>query len=129
MSRIIKLLVLSTVFILALSACGASGDMAAQAVQDYYQAIVDGDAERAVALACADWELNAQMDVDSFQAVDASLDDFTCEQTGTNGDMATVDCQGKIVMSYVGEDQFLDLTAFYQAQIVGGDWLFCGYSQ
>lgn len=126
MRRITLFLLLSMLFVLALSAC-ASGDMAAQSVQDYYQAIVDGDAERAIALSCADWEFNAQMDVDSFQAVDATLDGFTCEQTGTDGDMAAVDCQGQIVMSYDGEDQFLDLTGTYQAQNVGGDWLFCGY--
>jgi hypothetical protein len=96
-------------------------------VQDYYQAIVEGDAERAIALSCADWEFSAQMDVDSFQAVDASLDGFTCEQTGTDGDMALISCQGQILMSYDGEDQFLDLTGSYQTQNVGGDWLFCGY--
>ena len=128
MSQITKLLILGTIVVIALGAC-ASGDMAAQAVQDYYQAIVSGDADRAVALSCADWEFNAQMDVDSFQAVDATLDGFTCEQTGTAGDMATVACQGQIVMSYDGEDQFLDLAGNYQAQNVGGDWLFCGYSQ
>ena len=127
MSRLAKILVLSTIFILALGAC-ASSDMAAQTVQDYYQAIVDGDAERALALSCADWEFNAQMEVDSFQAVDASLDGFTCEQTGTDGDMAIVTCQGQIVMSYDGEDQYLDLSGqTYQVQNARGDWLFCGY--
>lgn len=127
MSRIAKLLMLSTMFILALSAC-ASGDAAAQSVENYYQALMDKDPDRATALSCADWELNAQMEVDSFMAVDASLDGFTCEQTGTDSDMAIVDCQGQIVMSYDGEDQYLDLSGqSYQVQNVGGDWLFCGY--
>jgi ketosteroid isomerase-like protein len=114
---------------LLLSAC-ASGDLAAQTVQDYYQAIVAGDADRALALSCANWELNAQLEVDSFQAVDASLDGFTCEEVSSDGNMAIVTCQGQIVMSYDGEDQYLDLSRQnFQVENAGGDWLFCGYSQ
>lgn len=116
------------VLAMILSACGASSDLAAQSVEDYYQALVNKDMDRAVSLSCADWEMNAQMEVDSFQAVDASLDGFTCEQTGTDGDMAIVTCQGRIVMSYDGEDQYLDLSGqSYQTLQQGGDWLFCGY--
>ena len=127
MSRLVKTFLLTVIFVLVLSAC-ASSDLAAQTVQDYYQAIVDGDADRALALSCADWELSAQMEVDSFQAVDASLDGFTCEQVGTDGDMVVVTCQGQIVMSYDGEDQYLDLSGqTFQVQSAGGDWLFCGY--
>ena len=127
MSRIVKTFLLTLIFTLALNAC-ASGDLAAQTVQDYYQAIVGGDAERAIALSCADWEFNAQMEVDSFLAVDASLDSFICEQTGTDDGMAIVACQGQIVMSYDGEDQYLDLSGqTFQVQESGGDWLFCGY--
>ncbi len=112
---------------LALSAC-ASADQPAQSVENYYQAILDGDAERAAALSCAEQEANVQMEIDSFLAVDAALDNFSCEQIGTDGDMALVSCTGKIVMSYDGEDQYLDLSvATYQVLEQGGDWLFCGY--
>ncbi len=127
MRRITLVFVLGMALLLVLSAC-ASADLAAQSVQDYYQALVNGDMDRAVALSCADWEFDAQMEVDSFQAVDASLDGFTCEQTGTEGDMALVTCTGQIVMSYDGEDQYLDLSGqTYQVLDQGGDWLFCGY--
>ncbi len=127
MRRITLVFVLGMALLLVLSAC-ASADLAAQSVQDYYQALVSGDMDRAVALSCADWEFDAQMEVDSFQAVDASLDGFTCEQTGTEGDMALVTCAGQIVMSYDGEDQYLDLSGqTYQVLDQGGDWLFCGY--
>ncbi len=128
MSRISKLLLLSMIAVLALSACGGSSDAAAQVVQDYYQAVVSGDVDRATALSCPQWEGIAQMEVDSFQAVDATLDGFTCEKTGEDGDMTVISCQGQIVMSYAGEDQYLDLSGqSYQVQNVGGDWLFCGY--
>ena len=127
MKKNIIILSLSLVLIFILGAC-ASGDLAAQSVENYYQALVDKDMDRAVSLSCADWEMNAQMEVDSFQAVDATLDSFTCEQTGTDGDMAVVNCTGQIVMSYDGEDQFLNLSGqTYQVLDQGGDWLFCGY--
>ena len=127
MRRTSTLIVMGIVLILTLSAC-ASGDLAAQSVENYYQALMDKNTDSAIALSCADWELNAQMEVDSFQAVDAYLDGFTCEQTGTDGDMALVSCEGQIVMSYDGEDQFLDLSVqSYQVLEQGGDWLFCGY--
>lgn len=127
MSRIVKTFLLGIIFVLALSAC-ASDDLAAQSVEAYYQALVEADADRAVALSCADWEFNAQMEVDSLMGVDASLDGFTCEQSGSDGDMAIVTCQGQIVMSYDGEDQYLDLSGqTYQVLNQGGDWLFCGY--
>ena len=127
MRRTILFLFLSILLLTVLSAC-ASGDLAAQAVQNYYQALVNGDADRAIALSCANWEFDAQMEVDSFQAVDASLDGFTCKEVGTDGDMVIVSCEGQIVMSYDGEDQYLDLSApNFQVQNAGGDWLFCGY--
>jgi len=127
MRRTSTLIVVGIVLILALSACSSS-DLAAQSVENYYQALMDKNTDSAIALSCADWELNAQMEVDSFQAVDAYLDGFICEQTGTDGDMVLVSCEGQIVMSYDGEDQFLDLSVqSYQVLEQGGDWLFCGY--
>ena len=123
-----KTLFIIMILTLALSACASSGDSAAQVVEDYYQAILDGDTARATALSCADQEANIQMEIDSFLAVDAFLDNFSCEQTGTDGDMALISCSGRITMTYDGEDQYLDLSAStYQVLNQGGEWLFCGY--
>ncbi len=114
-------------FALVLSAC-ALGSTAAQSVENYYQALVDKDAERAKALSCADWEVSAQVEVDSFQAVEASLDNLKCEESGKDGEIVLVTCQGRIVMSYDGENQYLDLAGqTFRVQNAGGDWLFCGY--
>jgi len=122
-----KTLFLILLLSLALTAC-ASTDLPAQTVENYYQAILDGDAGRASALSCAEQEANVQMEIDSFLAVDAVLDNFSCEQIGTDGDMALVSCSGRIAMTYDGEDQYLDLSAqTYQVLNQGGDWLFCGY--
>jgi hypothetical protein len=122
------LLILMTLLVLPILAACTPTDQAARAVEDYYQALVDKDAERAISLACADWELNAQMETDSFQAVDARLDGLTCQQSGADGDMLLVTCEGQIAMSYNGEDQFLDLSRqTFQVENRGGDYLFCGY--
>ena len=116
---------------LLLSACGASSnDAAAKTVEAYYQAVVVKDVDKAMSLSCADWESNAQMDVDSFQSVDAELKDFSCTVSGEDGDYTLVSCTGEISMSYNGEAQSLDLsTQTYQVVQEGGDWLFCGFHQ
>ena len=127
MRRTSIFIILSIIIVLSLSAC-ASGDLAAQTVENYYQALVVGDTDRVTSLACADWEALAQMEVDSFQAVEASLDNFSCEEIGKDGDTALVSCTGQILMSYNGEAQSLDLSVqTYQVVEQGGDWLFCGY--
>ncbi len=129
MKRFRPLILVLLLAALLLSACGASSNEgAAKAVEAYYQAVVSKNAEKAVSLACSDWETNAQMDVDSFQAVDAQLKDFSCKVSGTDGDYTLVSCEGEIAMSYNGEAQSLDLSAqTYQVVQQGGDWLFCGY--
>ena len=112
-----------------LAACtSSSNNGAAQAVEAYYQAIVNQDADQAMALSCAEWEPNARMDVDSFLSVKAQLKDFSCKQVGTDGKYTLVACTGEIAMSYNGEAQTLDLsTQTYQVVNQDGSWLFCGY--
>ncbi len=116
---------------LILSACGASSnDAAAKAVENYYQAVVAKDADKAAAFSCADWETNAKMEVDSLQSVEAELTDFSCSVTGKDGNYTLVTCEGEISMSYNGEAQSLDLSrSTYQVIRQNGDWLFCGYHQ
>ena len=112
---------------LFLGACQPQ-DAAAHAVEAYYQALVAKDTARVTSLVCADWESNAQMEVDSFQSVEASLKDLSCHTTGQEGEYTLVSCTGKIIMSYNGEGQEIDLSAAtYQVVHRGNDWLFCGY--
>ena len=123
-------LILSTIFIAAmfLTACGSSNtDAPAQAVEDYLEALVAKDADRLSTLSCGDWEDDALLELDSFQAVTARLEDVSCEQTGTDGDTALVLCNGNIVATYNDEDQELDLSVrTYQVVQEGGEWLVCG---
>jgi len=114
--------------ILLLSACASSSDNApAEAVEDYLNALVAKDANRLTTLSCGEWEEDALLELDSFQAVTARLDGLACEQTGTDGDTALVLCSGKIIATYNEEDQELDLSVrTYQVVQEGGEWLVCG---
>ncbi|MBV6449359.1 MAG: hypothetical protein MHPDNHAH_00069 [Anaerolineales bacterium] len=111
-----------------LTACASSNsDAPAKAVEDYLNALVAKDANKLPTLVCAEWEEDALIELDSFQAVTASLENASCTQSGTDGDTALVNCTGNIVASYNNEDQRLDLSVrTYQVVEDGGDWLVCG---
>ena len=113
---------------LFLSACASKSNNApAKAVEDYLNALVAKDSDRLTTLSCSDWEDDALLELDSFQAVTTKLDGLACTQTGTDGDTALVLCQGKIIATYNNEDQELDLSVrTYQVVQEGGDWLVCG---
>jgi len=112
---------------LLLVACASSADAPAKAVENYLNALVEKDADRLSTLVCGAWEEDALIELDSFQAVTARLEDAACTQTGTDGDTALVHCTGKIILSYDNEDQELDLSVrTYQVTQEGSDWLVCG---
>jgi len=111
-----------------LTACASSNnDAPAKAVETYLNTLVAKDDQRLPTLVCGDWEQDALLELDSFQAVDARLENAVCQQTGIDGSTSLVKCTGSIVLTYNGEDQNLDLsTRAYQVVQEGGDWLVCG---
>lgn len=112
---------------LILASC-ASENSAPQAVQGYFEAVVAGDAVRAINLSCAEWEEQARTEAASFEAVDARLEDVSCSETGSEGPYTLVTCRGRILAVYGGEQQELTLEGrMYRALREGGDWKMCGY--
>ena len=113
---------------LLLPACVSNNeDAPVQAVENYLNALIEKDENRLTTLSCSEWEDDALLELDSFQAVTARLDGLACEQTGTDGETALVLCNGNIVATYNGEDQQLDLSMrTYQVVQEGGEWLVCG---
>ena len=119
-------LILILPLLIFITAC-ASSDAPAQAVENYLNALVNKEADKLSTLVCGDWEQDALIELDSFQAVTARLENVSCSQTDTDGDIALVLCTGDIVATYNNEDQKLDLsTRTYQVVQQGGDWLVCG---
>ena len=110
-----------------LAACVSKSDAPVKAVENYLNALVNKEADKLPILVCGDWEEDALIELDSFQAVTARLDNLSCSQTGTDGDTALILCTGDIVATYNNEDQKLDLsTRTYQVVQQSGDWLVCG---
>jgi hypothetical protein len=128
MRKPMSVLLFSILAGMILVACSSSSSAApAQAVEEYLNTLVAKDADRLPTLVCGDWEDEALIELDSFQAVEARLEEMACQQTGTDGDTALVDCSGSIVATYNDEDQELDLSVrTYQVVQEGGDWLVCG---
>ena len=127
MRKILLILLLVLTANLLLVACASNADAPAKAVENYLNALVEKDADRLSTLVCGDWEEDALIELDSFQAVTARLENAACTQTGTDGETALIDCTGSIIASYNDEDQELDLSVrTYQVTQEGGDWLVCG---
>jgi len=127
MRKIFLVLILVIVTNLLSGCSSKSNDAPAKAVEDYLNALVAKDSDRLTTLSCSDWEDDALLELDSFQAVTTKLDGVACSQTGTEGDTTLVLCKGKIITSYNNEDEELDLSVrTYQVVQQGGDWLVCG---
>jgi hypothetical protein len=112
-----------------LAACAAqTGSAAAQAVEGYLNALIAKDSAKLSNLSCKDWESQATMEMDSFQAVTAVLEGVSCKETGVDGATTFVNCQGNIVATYNNEQQKLDLSPrTYKVTQEGGEWRVCGY--
>ena len=123
--------ILLCVIALLLSACGSkAADPASKAVEDYLNALVSKDSTKLSALSCASWESDALLELDSLQAVKTRLEGLSCKSAGASasGGNTQVNCQGKIMATYNGEDQALDLSVrTYQVVQQGGEYLVCGY--
>ena len=119
---------LAVILIGLLAACSTGQADPAQAVTDYLNALITKDAQKAASLSCAEWEADSQMEVDSFQAVTATLDNVTCAVSAEEGDQKLVSCSGKIMISYNGETREINLAdRAYRTVLEGGDWRVCGY--
>lgn len=128
MRKFFLIVFVTVISVVSLTACASGNENApAKAVEDYLNALVTKDADRLATLSCGDWEDDALLELDSFQAVTARLDGPACEQTGTDGETALVLCSGKIIATYNEEDQELDLSVrTYQVVQESGEWLVCG---
>ena len=129
MRKLALLVILFSMLALPLFACtGQAADPASKAVVEYLNALVAKDSTKLSALSCASWEPSALLQLDSLQAVKTRLDGVSCKTAGTTQGASQVNCQGRILATYNGEDQALDISArTYQVVQQEGDFLVCGY--
>lgn len=124
---------INMIALLSLTACtGGQQDgtaQAADALENYLNALVAKDEARLVSLTCPSWEENALLEFDSFQAVETELAGLSCQQAGSEGETVLVKCQGKILATYTNEVQEFELGGrTYKMVQNGADWQVCGYS-
>jgi hypothetical protein len=125
-----RVLLVSCILLASGAACaGGGGDGAgdpAAAVVSYLQAKVASNQAELARLLCASQEGTLEREVNSFENIEARLEDVTCQAEGEVSDpTATVACTGAIVAVYNGEDTVFPLTR-YQVVQEGGEWRWCG---
>jgi len=127
MRKVIRIVGLLAFMGLALTACAQQGS-AEDAIEAYLDALVSKDVIRAVNISCLDWEEGAHAEASSFEAVIVRLDGLACSPSDVVGDRTLVDCEGKIIANYGGEDQDILLSQrTYLAVLDDGEWKMCGY--
>lgn len=122
-----KILFLLFSVMLLLAGCATEADPA-DTIINYLEARLDSDVDRLRELSCADWESQVGMQAASFQSIDASLEDVSCQTNGTQDEMTVVECTGKIVYDYDGERNERELGDFLVIQ-ENGDWKMCGEAE
>jgi len=112
-----------------LSGCGKNQALASQSVEAYFQAIVEKDQDMLVSKVCASYEPNAMMDFNTFAIVKTSLDNFSCQTTGTNETGYEVKCQGSLQAEFGEELRIFELSnRTFQVIEENGNWLICGHT-
>ncbi len=125
--RMFSFFVLYLLTVSWLAACSESSGPA-KAVKAYYEALAAKDASRLANASCAAWEADAKTELESFGAVQISLGEVSCQESGHDGEFTLVSCSGKISADYNGEILEIDLADHtYKAIQEGGDWRMCGY--
>ncbi len=125
------LLILVTLVILSACAGGQNGNdsQAAATMETYLNALVEKDEALLTSLVCPDYEMDALLEYDSFQAVETQLANLTCSEVGNEGGAVLVNCQGQIEATYGNEVQAFDLGGrTYRLIQAGADWQVCGYN-
>ena len=124
-----KRLFLICVFLaLLLAGCGAGNGGPVGAVNTYYHAILNQDADQLKSVTCASFQDTALTELDSFQGVKMELQAFSCQETGREGNATLVRCDGKIVATYGSDKMDFPLgDRVHRVENQGGAWKVCGY--
>jgi hypothetical protein len=118
-----KILLILSLCLLVLAACAS--ETPAQVVEAYFQAVIADQPERLAELSCAAWETDALTAVTSFRGTGATLEDLQCEAAGEDAGYQIVQCQGRIVVVYQGEQRAFPIDRYRVLQ-EDNAWRMCG---
>lgn len=99
-----------------------------QAVEAYLNALVTRDQNELIYRSCAQWEVDAKLEFDSFAAVTTTLEDLECSESVLKEGESAVSCTGLIVANY--GDEILEINLNDRSFLVvqeAGEWRMCGY--
>ncbi|MBN1967655.1 MAG: hypothetical protein JW910_23565 [Anaerolineae bacterium] len=123
-----RAVLLSLILTVLLTAC-ASSDPAA-VIMSYLEAKVNTDLNGILAVTCAEYESQAQIDANSFESMNPVMQDVTCAVASTTDSEAVVTCRGLIVTTYQGETREWPAGPFpYRLVMEDGEWKMCGFSE
>ena len=112
-----------------LTGCQGGQSGAASAIQKYLQARAASEVDRMTLLSCPTWEAQARVEAASFKAMNAKLDNVTCQVSGSAGGSTLVTCQGHIVTTYQGEARQWTVGDHpFKVVQQDGEWRMCGYA-
>jgi len=124
--NLISLIILLT--ILASSCSGSSSEAAAQATEEYLQALAAKDKTALINLSCKESEAKASLEVDALLSVEPELNNLNCEVQGVEGDDTLVKCSGSLDLTYDTEIRSIDLSErTYNLRQEDRRWRVCSY--
>ncbi len=127
-SRLLPNIIVIILTLLLLAACTTESGSATAAIESYLQALVAQNANQLVAASCAAWEASARQELRTFDAVDVSLKELSCQSAEQDGDTARVTCSGRIIANYGNEVLEINLAdRSYTVTNEAGEWRMCGY--
>lgn len=127
-----KSLILFVILMFMIAGCAqetSDPQAPATAIETYLETRISKDSEAFQGTYCADFEFDALTEFDSFGAVEATIEEMTCEVSKMGDGQATVTCTGSVEVVYDGENNnTLDLARLpYVATLEDGEWKMCGY--
>jgi len=123
-----KILLVLCVISILLAACGQKRAQAVSSIESYLTSLVEKKADTLSTCTCSAWEEQALIELSSFGNVGTALRDMQCQEAGSDGGYTLVQCRGKIVADYNGEQQEFALDRrIFRAVLEGGEWRMCGY--
>jgi len=112
--------------IMAACSTGATTDSAADVVESYLTAKIEGDRDALRPLLCSAMESQFSREVTSFATVEgARIEDMQCTR---QGDTDVVTCTGTIIATYGTETNQFPLSSYRVVQ-EDGEWKWCGESE